>query len=412
MNLSLRTRLLIGFILAVGLTGLVSTVVGTWMMSRGVTEEAQLKSRHDLKSARLIYDYALEEVRQHVRSVAHDPAVRNALQENDIVSLPVTLEQLRREKSVDVLCVLDSRGVVRVRARNPSVIGDDWGSDPVVRRVLAGAGEVVSTAVVPESALVRESPELALRARIELLEGAEGRVVLSDGLVQEAASRIVLPESDAVWIVVGWRLLNRDVAIVDRIKQTLYGGEVYRGREVGEGTICLGDVRVATNAVVSGTQRAVGSLVAPAVRQRVLKDGVVRVNRADVLGETHLTAYEPIKNIEGEIVGMLCLGIPEERYAGTGRQATLVFLGISLGGILLSLVISGFTARSITGPIRRLVRATAALAEGSRMEGWATPSGIREIDELANRFGDMAAAIERRDQQLSETPDAGADWAK
>jgi len=399
-DLSLRSRLLLGFLVTVGLTGLVSTVVGTWLMDRGVTEQAQNKSRHDLKSARLIYDHALDEIRRKVEIVSRDPRVQAAVDKDQLNLLSDDLENLRRREELDVLVVLDAHGEVRVRARNPTVVGDNWRTEPVVSRILAGAGAAATTRVLSEAALLRESPDLASRARIDLLVPEGQPPTLTDGLVLEAASKVALPDSQTTGIVLGWKLLNRDVAIVDRIKRTLYGGDVFRGREIGEGTICLGDVRVATNAVLSGTRRAVGSRVDPAVRSRVLLDGTVRVDRADVLGETHLTAYEPLKNIDGEIVGILCLGIPEERFAGAGRQATIAFMGISLGGLLLSLVISGFMARSITRPIHRLVRFTEALATGEFDGGRGERTSIREIDVLGMRFNEMAAAIERRDQQL------------
>ena len=401
MTLSLRSRLLLGFLLTVGLTGLLSTIVGTWVMSHGITAEAKNKSRHDLASARLIYEYALGDVRREVEFVGHDPTVRRSIRNRDLAPLHTKLEQLRRDRSLDVLLLLDSTGTVRVRARNVPASGDDWKAEPLVRRILAGESTLASTEVLSETALVRESPELAARARISLIEPTRDTPpVLTDALVQEAATAISFPDSDERWIVVGWRMLNRDVAIVDRIKRTLYGGEVYRGREVGEGTLCLRDVRVATNAVLSADRRAVGSRVAPSVRERVLDDGEVRVDRADVLGETHLTAYEPLKNIDGEIVGMLCLGIPEARYAGAGRPAMFAFLGISLGGLLLALTISGLIARSVTRPIGRLVEATGALAEGKEVNGWGPKSNILEIDELGARFSSMAAAIHKRDLQL------------
>ena len=63
-----------------------------------------------------------------------------------------------------------------------------------------------------------------------------------------------------------------------------------------------------------------------------------RVDRADVVGEQHLTAYEPIKDVEGSVVGILCLGIPEARYTDVGRRALYIFLAMSAAALLLAVV--------------------------------------------------------------------------
>jgi hypothetical protein len=47
-------------------------------------------------------------------------------------------------------------------------------------------------------------------------------------------------------VIYGGTLLNRNPALVDKIKDTVYRGEVYQGREIGTATIFLGDVRIAT----------------------------------------------------------------------------------------------------------------------------------------------------------------------
>ncbi len=120
-DVSLRTRLLLGFVLTVGLTGLVSTVVGTWLMNRVVTEQAQLESRHDLESARLIHDHALEQVQSKVERVAHDPDLRRHLREGKDAAFRV---------------------------------GDDWKSEPVVRLALASTSTSTSTSMISSGGLI------------------------------------------------------------------------------------------------------------------------------------------------------------------------------------------------------------------------------------------------------------------
>ncbi len=396
MMLSIRTRLALGTILTLMVAAAATVIVGVWLFENSVAEQALGKTQHDLRSARLIYDAALDELGNKVRISAFNANLQSALLRGKIDDVAPELEELRVREGIDVLDVLDMQGRVVLRARRPENRGDDMSSDPLVRRVLSGTNLVTGTTIVPATALEREDPRLAERARVRLDEaGPEVR----DGLVMQAAALVVSHDGARIGVLWGWKLLNHDVAIVDRIKSTLYQGEVYRGREIGEGTLCLGDVRVATNAVL-GEMRAVGSRVDPVVRHVVLEGGATRVDRADVVGEQHLTAYEPIKDVAGSVVGILCLGIPEARYTDVGRRALYIFLAISAAALLLAVVASNVVARGVTVPIRQLVATAQALARGEMDARWRGGSQVTEVGLLGARLNEMADAIRDRDAQL------------
>ncbi len=399
MMLSLRSRLVLGIVLTLGAASLATILVGAWTFHSGVTEQALTKTQHDLASARVIYDAAMQEIGQEVRIAACDPAVVGAMQRREQDGVPERLERLRGRDGLDVLDLLDEKGHVLARAVNPSVRGDDLSGDAAVARILAGAPWVVTNEVAGEEALRRESDQLAARARIDAASGLGPATDVRDGLVIKAAAAVVAEDGKPLGVLYGWKLLNHDTTIVDRIKRTIYQGETYRGREIGEGTLCLGDVRVATNAVRE-RQRAVGSRVDPVVSQRVLIDGKERIDRANVLGETHLTAYEPLRDLQGKVIGILCLGIPEARYTELGRRALSVYLAVSIGAVLLGFAVSGVIARGITRPIRRLVATADSLAQGDLDKRWQCDGGVAEIEVLGARFNQMADAIRHRDQEL------------
>lgn len=50
-----------------------------------------------------------------------------------------------------------------------------------------------------------------------------------------------------IGILYGGKLLNHDYKIVDKVKDIVYRGEVYKGVEIGTTTIFLDDVRISTN---------------------------------------------------------------------------------------------------------------------------------------------------------------------
>lgn len=81
----------------------------------------------------------------------------------------------------------------------------------------------------------------------------------------------------------------------------------------GKVTIFKGDTRVATTVVDASGKRAVGTKASAEVIENVLKNGRNFVGQANVMGEPHHAAYQPLKNAEGQIIGMLFVGVSTQK---------------------------------------------------------------------------------------------------
>jgi methyl-accepting chemotaxis protein len=88
--------------------------------------------------------------------------------------------------------------------------------------------------------------------------------------------------------------------LVDFIKQAVHA----------DSTIFLGDERVTTTIKKDG-ERQVGTKVTGEVVKEVLENGHNYIGQAEVLGRTYVTNYLPIKDGDGNIIGMFFLGIPK-----------------------------------------------------------------------------------------------------
>ncbi|GAV24561.1 hypothetical protein ciss_04940 [Carboxydothermus islandicus] len=75
-------------------------------------------------------------------------------------------------------------------------------------------------------------------------------------------------------------------------------------------TIFQGDTRISTSVKNENGERAVGTKVDPKVAEAVLKQGRDYFGTADILGKKYVTAYRPIKDENGKIIGMIYTGIP------------------------------------------------------------------------------------------------------
>jgi methyl-accepting chemotaxis protein len=129
--------------------------------------------------------------------------------------------------------------------------------------------------------------------------------------------------------------INHNYEIVDKIGK-LTNGTV---------TIFQNDTRVATNITKNG-KRAVGTTVSEKIANTVLKEGKTYFGEAKVLGETYQTAYMPLKNSNGEIIGIFYIGTPQ-KYVNSIISSLFKTLIISTLAVLIvsALIILWFTRK-------------------------------------------------------------------
>jgi two-component system NtrC family sensor kinase len=121
-----------------------------------------------------------------------------------------------------------------------------------------------------------------------------------------------------------------------------------------------------------------------------------------VVNDWYISAYEPMRGLEGDIVGMLYVGTLEAPYQQMKQRSTMTFLAITLGGAVLTIGLSYGMSRLFSRPLRQLVTASRRLAHGE-LETTVEPPRVIEFSELAESFNAMAAALKERDRKLHES---------
>ena len=147
--------------------------------------------------------------------------------------------------------------------------------------------------------------------------------------------------------------------------------------------------------------RAIGTRAAENVYDAVVRRGEQWIDRAYVVRDWYITAYEPIRDYGGAIIGMLYVGLLEGKYVEVRRRTVLVFLAVTLAGSLLALTLSHYLSQRISGSLEQLVAGAEQLARGNLDQRVEIRSGD-EFQELAETFNVMAAALKQRDEQLKE----------
>ena len=87
-------------------------------------------------------------------------------------------------------------------------------------------------------------------------------------------------------------------------------------------TIFANDIRIATTITQNG-ERAVGTSLNENIAKTVLEEGNTYTGKADILGVPHITEYVPLRNTEGEIVGVVFAGLSEAAANKATRDSIL-----------------------------------------------------------------------------------------
>jgi two-component system NtrC family sensor kinase len=217
----------------------------------------------------------------------------------------------------------------------------------------------------------------------------------------QAGAPIFDDENNLLGVLYGGTLLNRNFEIVDKVKQTVFEELQYKGKDIGTATIFQDDVRISTNVENEDGNRALGTRVTEEVYNQVVGKGQPWIGRAYVVNAWYITAYEPIRDIAGKIIGILYVGVLEEKYKDIQQGMILTFAAITIAGVLVALVVSYFIARWILVPIFKLIDASKAVASGD-LTAQVKISTKDELEYLADSFNAMALALRKRDEQLKE----------
>ncbi len=404
-RITLATQLIYSFLAVIVIISIVFIAVGIQLIGNRIVAEAQEMVRQDLNAAREIYLSKLGNVNDAVRFTADRFFLRNAMLFGNIESAANELVRVKEREGLDVLTITDESGNVLLRTSNMGVVGDNQIHDDLIRIVQSRKEPVAATSIMSAVDLRKESPLLAEQACCEFVNtpGARAREETEEtaGMMLKAAAPIFDNQNKLIGILYGGVLLNRNFAIVDKIKQTVFQDLMYSGKDIGTATIFQDDVRISTNVRNEDGSRAIGTRVSEEVYNRVIIEGEPWIGRAFVVNNWYITAYEPIRNINDQIIGILYVGILEQKYIDIRRETVFAFMAVTIMGVIGTMTLSYFLARRISVPIKKLVSASREVATGN-LDAKVEISSDDELGELAESFNAMASALKKRDEQLKE----------
>jgi two-component system NtrC family sensor kinase len=395
---STRSKLIVSFLVVSFLVGVVSLFIGGQLLYKSVLSEATNRVGLDLNAAREIYQSRIKAIQCPLTLTSLEPAFRAALKKRELSELIPRLETVARRAELDFVGIVRKEGDTlcgvgksSLRCKAVEI------TNPIAGLVFDRKVSISGTVVLSKEFLSAESPELADRARIGLLPTPRAAPRAEEEETSGMALAVAAPvfeEGDLIGVIYGGLLLNRNQAIVDTVRDTVFQHEIYKGRNIGTATIFFNDLRIATNVMTPDGKRAIGTRVSKEVKEHVLTKGKRWTDRAFVVNDWYITAYEPIEDIFGERVGMLYVGVLEAKYADIRKKALSVFVLITLAGMALAM--GYILANKIMNPVHQLIKASQQVSEGSLTPEIGPISKDEEMRILQNTFKDMVASMERR----------------
>ncbi len=315
----LQTQLYIFFSIAILLIFIISTVSFTGFLLSNIRQESLEKLQTDVK----VLNYAIELKKQGLLSdsqvFAQNENLTSALLNDQKSEMAKLSSSFLLQKKLSFLVIVDINGQVVARGEEPERIGEALGSNSLVGRALEEKSSV--------SVSVRDG-------------------VLSPDVFVSAAYPIVDSENESsegnvIGVVYAGQLI--DNAFVDGLyAETGFSSSVYGGPKISATTYVAED----------GVTRRIGITESNLeIVNTVLGKGEPYAGETTFLNTPYVSAYLPLKDVDGTPLGMLNVGNPQTTIlatAGRSMQGSYVVAGLLwLLAILPSYLIAGYLAKQL-----------------------------------------------------------------
>jgi methyl-accepting chemotaxis protein len=265
----------------------------------------------------------LERSRRNAVSISQNYRLMNALENQNFDQMKSALDELNQYLEADTISITDLEGNVMIRQHEPSKLGDNISNQTNVQEALEGK---VLTTLEPGT-LVKLSCRTGAPVRNE-----KGDIIGT--------------------VVTGYTFENSN--FLDELK-ALHNTEL---------TIFANDIRIATTITQNG-ERAVGTSLNENIAKTVLEEGNTYTGKADILGVPHITEYVPLRNTEGEIVGVVFAGLSEAAANKATRDSILHMAAAAILIIAIcAFILFRFMNKNIKQPMYKLTEVSTMLAQG------------------------------------------------
>lgn len=409
MRSSIRIKILGLSLAPLALTLATLIAMTSYWVNSYSTDLLDRKVRADLSVAEGMLNILQEQDLSNLKQLSLSQQLRESVQRQQPARISQQLYNFKMLHRLDFVRIIPAQKLSERVLKEPSL-------GQIASLALAGHAKAGLQLIGPEE-LTFIDPQLIDQVRIKLLSTPmaepSDRNFENRGMFIRALHPINSDNGDLIGLLDSGRLLNRNNSFVDEIRDLVYRPGTLPEGGLGTVTLFLDGVRISTN-VPSQTlsdqgdeaagipaPRAVGTQVSREVYQKVLTKGESWVDRAFVVNDWYISAYNPVEDLAGKRIGMLYTGFLEQPYKEIHNQTLLnlilAFAVVAFISVFLVLRSTGL----ITHPIRRIHSVVQAVKAGKRQRIGMMDTQD-EFSELAEQFDTMLDLLEERNRQIQQ----------
>lgn len=234
---------------------------------------------------------------------------------------------------------------------------------------------------------------------------ADGTILAQDGMVALWQADAAITATPTFWGMPGVGLvilITAPITSADEQLGMFIGHFVIddaflmdmRPRTEMDQSILLGNQLVASS-LPNRFNHSAGSLRSDAVDAAVLQTGMPTVVEIAIAEVPYLVRYKPLRQLDGQVIGMIEVLLPLAPVRAAQNQATMMLLVITFCAVGAAILPGWLLVRRFSSPVRRLADATEAMGQHGLAHPVHVP-GPMEV-QILNR------AIEQMRQQLHAT---------
>ena len=365
------------------------------------------KVQSDLAVAHGYFGQVLNEVGSGTDAIAASHELHVALAEQNVPALQAQLARERARQGLDFINLYDAHGgLITASWHSDAATAPTRGTDTALRSgdVTASTSTHASVSLLDAAELLAMAPDLAPRIHIPLVatRGATPttRSVETRAMVLLSTIPVRGAHGETLALLRGGVLLNQNLQLIDHINRIVYPtGSLPLGSH-GTATLFMDDVRITTNVRLFQDTRAIGTRVSQAVRDAVLGRGETWLDRAFVVNDWYVSAYEPLRDARGNRIGMLYVGYLEQPFRYVKYTMLAMIVGIFLLVMMLAAMFSLRWARSIFKPLELMNHTIARVEKGDAGARVGAVEARDEIGTLANRLDELLDVIAEKTRAL------------
>jgi methyl-accepting chemotaxis protein len=133
----------------------------------------------------------------------------------------------------------------------------------------------------------------------------------------------------------------------------------------GTATIFMNDERVSTNVIKEDGSRAVGTRLKGPAYEAVFQRGEPYRGIAPILNIPYFTAYDPIRDASGQVIGALYVGVKTADFLQSFEHTRMMVISLAVLFTILACSIAVWFTRMLLAPLSDAVTVTEAVAEGN-----------------------------------------------